>query len=259
MVAAPKDERERYDRAATFWQAYLCDRFAAASTGFPAAIDEEDISTLLPNGLENNGPLQPPQKWNDALSIWSDSFFVTHPAGVVGPYQLVLKAVILMSRCNTFITRQPMPVGRSARHLAQRDRKPCNPIDILNSPKFRQLDSDCISFRLSFHRDYKSLLNARELANTAAAHYTLLANNVAHCATILLHEPFCTSQPDDESMVRSLTSARQILCEPQKRNRHCSRTDVQPQPPFTSLSRPHTTSASSTLSRSLHGSWRLAC
>ncbi|KAL0261217.1 hypothetical protein SLS55_004913 [Diplodia seriata] len=47
-LAPPKDWTEREERRRTFWMCFNVDRYASIGTGWPMAIDEQDIMTNLP-------------------------------------------------------------------------------------------------------------------------------------------------------------------------------------------------------------------
>lgn len=76
---------------------------------------------------------------------------------------------------------------------------------------FKRLDADTVAFRLSFPRDLRAALK-RDVSEAADLDiYLLLAHQVAHVSTILLHESFCTVKVNDPSMARCSSSARAIL------------------------------------------------
>lgn len=75
-----------------------------------------------------------------------------------------------------------------------------------HSREFKQLDADAVSFRLSIPREY---LNVRQYAPLDTRLCLVFA--LPHTATILLHEPWCTTQEGDVSMARCLLSARAVL------------------------------------------------
>lgn len=74
------------------------------------------------------------------------------------------------------------------------------------SRQFKQLDSDAETFLLSIPREYH---NVQQFALQDTRVCLVFA--LPHAATILLHEPWCTSQPGDFSMMRCSKSARAIL------------------------------------------------
>lgn len=49
LIHTTYDEEELYERSVTFWISVICDRFASASTGWASALDEEDITSILPS------------------------------------------------------------------------------------------------------------------------------------------------------------------------------------------------------------------
>ncbi|KAL8666547.1 MAG: hypothetical protein Q9202_001345 [Teloschistes flavicans] len=53
VLPPPRDWTEREERRRTFWMAYCIDRYASMGTGWPLAIDENDIMTNLPSHEEN--------------------------------------------------------------------------------------------------------------------------------------------------------------------------------------------------------------
>lgn len=61
--------------------------------------------------------------------------------------------------------------------------KAVEPLEVKNSPQFKDLDSDLVSFRLSFHRDIKALFS--NFTNSAEDHHLLLALAFAHVASMV--------------------------------------------------------------------------
>lgn len=82
-----------------------------------------------------------------------------------------------------FIQRAPWPIGSRAQLRINGKRGARSPSEIRDSPEFKDLDSDTVAFRLSFHRDLKSLFS--KFQNTAEDHHLLLAQAIAHVATMV--------------------------------------------------------------------------
>ncbi|KAK5074346.1 hypothetical protein LTR64_006509 [Lithohypha guttulata] len=69
-MAPPKDWIEREERRRTFWMAYCQDRYASIGTGWPMAIDEQDILTNLPASEEAflTGKAEPTPALSDVVA-----------------------------------------------------------------------------------------------------------------------------------------------------------------------------------------------
>jgi hypothetical protein len=46
-ISPPRDWIEKEERRRTFWMTFCMDRYATIGTGWPATIDEEDVSLRL--------------------------------------------------------------------------------------------------------------------------------------------------------------------------------------------------------------------
>ena len=87
-------------------------------------------------------------------------------------------------------------------------------IDVRKTDAFKRLENTCTSFIASIPREYqmarRSAMGIR--ADVLTEVYICLVHSMAHSAFILLHEPHVASlNDDDESMVKSLASANEIL------------------------------------------------
>ncbi|KAH8928136.1 hypothetical protein BT69DRAFT_620319 [Atractiella rhizophila] len=191
LPPAQRDE-ENYERAMTFWLAFLTDRFAGASTGWAFQIQLSDISSFLPlppaaNALDYEGIRR-------ALDMHHPDFLSHHPEELVQPFQLQMKACILLSRVVSFMQHAPWR------------EELCHGIEVRSSEGFKQLDREVVNFRLSFP---KTLSIPDKVGVDNIGLY--LAHALSHCCTILLHSPYGSLNPEDTSMNRCMTCARAIL------------------------------------------------
>ena len=66
------------------------------------------------------------------------------------------------------------PVGTNLKSiLGKKKAQLADPFAVRDSPAFKQLDSDNISFRMSFAREYKALYS--QMSNHASSHHLFLA------------------------------------------------------------------------------------
>ncbi|GAA97086.1 uncharacterized protein L969DRAFT_19952 [Mixia osmundae IAM 14324] len=201
-----KDCHIYHERSETFWTNFMCDRFASVSTGWAGAIDEKDITSLLPSQIPEVLETVTEDEAVAALFIRSPQFFTCHPNGLVGPRQLDIKAVILLGRATYYVQRLPPPFGDG-------DALPgCTRESLIESPEFRRLDAELVAFRLSFPPAYRNFSQALGDRSRALFDVELItAHTVPHCSTILLHEPFVSLNATDLPRERCLASARSIL------------------------------------------------
>lgn len=117
----PADARTRCS-AHVFWHAFMCDRIAAACTGWALSLAEEEISTLLPKPTVQPGPVQQitPQEM-EQLSLSSATFFTSNSLPLVDATNLQYKSVVLLGRVCSFLRSAAWPVGsdivRTARFM----------------------------------------------------------------------------------------------------------------------------------------------
>lgn len=112
---------------------------------------------------------------------------------------------ILLSRINCFLQRSPYPIGSRTGEQVDGEIP-----DLRDTPAFKRLDADTVAFRLSFPRDLRHAFES-DGSDTNIETNLILAHQVAHTATILLHEVWCTTELNDPSMQRCMQSASAIL------------------------------------------------
>ncbi|SCV69806.1 BQ2448_1200 [Microbotryum intermedium] len=206
MLGPTEDEDELYERAATFWLAFTCDRFGGASTGWASVIDDNDITTLLPShgtrylvdGL-NSSP----------LSIHNERFLMDNPPLLVDSLGLYLKAVWLLGRVSTWLQRSSIGLGLGNGPLANDLaflHAPAGVTDPRDLPAFKALEQMIFDYQTHVPREYQQLY---QHPNPDSRMY--LVFSLPHAAVILLHEPFCTIRDDDVSMQKCSQSAKAIL------------------------------------------------
>ncbi|BGP39454.1 hypothetical protein JCM10449v2_003404 [Rhodotorula kratochvilovae] len=191
MLAPARDAEEVAERASVFCFAFAADKMTSAATGWAAAIDEDDVTTLLPHppGAEDTSddPLSSP------LYLHNPSFFFANPPHLTHAPQLVFKAYILLGRVVRFLQRAPEPVGSGW----ARDGPGAGSLgageDLRETPAFRALARTVAHFRLSIPRElsYAYYASHRGIENAPLLVFTLL-----HVLDILMHEPFCLAGPD---------------------------------------------------------------
>ncbi|KDE06717.1 hypothetical protein MVLG_02914 [Microbotryum lychnidis-dioicae p1A1 Lamole] len=206
MLGPTEDEDELYERAATFWLGFTCDRFGSASTGWANVIDDHDITTLLPsrgarylvNAL-NSSP----------LSIHNERFLLDNPPLLVDSMGLYLKAVWLLGRVSTWLRRSSIGLGLRNGPLANDLaflHAPARVTDPRDLPAFQALEQMIVDYQIHVPREYQQLY---QHPNPDSRMYLVFA--LPHAAVILLHEPFCTIRDDDVSMQKCSQSAKAIL------------------------------------------------
>ncbi|TKA55976.1 hypothetical protein B0A53_01678 [Rhodotorula sp. CCFEE 5036] len=204
LLGRTDDPEELIEQALTFYGCLCADRFSAASTGWAVSLDDEDFSTPIP-GLQG---FPTSDIENSVLSPRNPQFFVAHPPHLVGPQQLYLKAVVLLGKVVQFSHRAPFTAKFAQSSLND------GAIDVRKTDAFKRLENTCTSFIASIPREYqmarRSAMGIR--ADVLTEVYICLVHSMAHSAFILLHEPHVASlNDDDESMVKSLASANEIL------------------------------------------------
>jgi hypothetical protein len=136
------------------------------------------------------------------------------------------------SRPYSYLQRAPWPIGARTTAKSGTNQIP----DLRETATFKRLDADTVAFRLSFPRELRQLLKrempaggfgpsphlpdihlilAHMVRSAVAVATGWIADcalvQVAHTATIVLHESFCSVEPGDTSMTRCSSSARAIL------------------------------------------------
>ncbi|ORY60382.1 hypothetical protein BCR35DRAFT_198117 [Leucosporidium creatinivorum] len=204
MLPPTNEDDQMFERSVTFWYAFVCDRFASASTGWASSLEEADVTSLLPAppGFE-----YPSENLNSSpLSLHNPHFFTSHPPHLVQSLQLYLKAVVLMGRVVSWLQRSPSPIGVGINNGPPRHVPAAGSRDPRDSPEFQGLDNALVAFQLSIPREY----HQAEL-HAASDTRVSLVHAIPHASVILLHEPFVTMQEDDPSMKKCSVAAREIL------------------------------------------------
>ncbi|ORY74547.1 hypothetical protein BCR35DRAFT_306688 [Leucosporidium creatinivorum] len=195
------DPEELRERALTFYATWIGDRIASASTGWTHALDDADVTTLLPFPSPQEYPVE--DLILSPLSHHNPNFLVAHPPHLVGVEQLYLKVFFALGRVTSLKSRAPEPMGRGLPPPSFNGEPP----DFRTSSAFKRLDSDLVQLRLSIPREY----SLSQLLVDGDTRRPLICS-VPHLATILLHEPFASLDPtDSESNDKCQLSARAIL------------------------------------------------
>ncbi|GAA6057353.1 hypothetical protein JCM3770_005722 [Rhodotorula araucariae] len=191
MLAPARDAEEVAERASVFCFAFAADKMTSAATGWAAAIDEDDVTTLLPHPPcaedTSDDPLSSP------LYLHNPSFFFANPPHLTHAPQLVFKAYILLGRVVRFLQRAPEPVGSGWPRDNSGGAGYGSGEDLRDTPAFRALARTIAHFRLSIPREltYAYYASHRGIENAPLLVFTLL-----HVLDILMHEPFCLAGPD---------------------------------------------------------------
>ncbi|KAK4048864.1 hypothetical protein OIO90_005672 [Microbotryomycetes sp. JL221] len=199
LLPPTDDQEELNERATAFWLAFMADRFSSASTGWATSLDETDVSTVIPSatGVYSIGNTE-----TSVMSPRHPHFLISHPPQHVQGFQLYIKSVILFGRVVNYLHRLPTETAWKVGNI--RGREPA--ADLRMTPDFKQLDADAVAFRLSVPRHFMDVVQGAHEDNRYCLVFAL-----PHTATILLHEPFCTTKPGDVSMERCVLSAKAIL------------------------------------------------
>ncbi|GAA5909807.1 hypothetical protein JCM8208_005467 [Rhodotorula glutinis] len=185
MLAPTSDREEVDERASVFFFCYAADKMTSAATGWAAAINEDDVTSLLPHPPGSEDTYEDPL--SSPLYLHNPAFFTACPSHLTGALQLYFKAYILLGRVVRFLQRAPEPVGSGY----GRENDP----DLRETPAFRSLERTISHFRLSIPREqsYAYYASHAGIENTPFLVFTIL-----HVLTILLHEPFCLGAEIDE-------------------------------------------------------------
>ncbi|KAJ3541142.1 hypothetical protein NM688_g6125 [Phlebia brevispora] len=197
-------------RRNTFWVAYSMEREQGAGNGWAMNLDDRDVSQLLPlrldQFLQGTLVLPPGRQWShdkDVLSV--------HREDQMDSFIMFVKCSILISRVKNFnlrfkslaYTGDPSVIPPTTNPLSG-GLENFYPKD---TPAFRELDELVSSFKASFPPDMKSPMTDDKLDP-----YLYSAWNMAHLASILLHEPF--ARPGSYACISAykiLTSSRAIV------------------------------------------------
>ncbi|KDE07907.1 hypothetical protein MVLG_01817 [Microbotryum lychnidis-dioicae p1A1 Lamole] len=203
-VLPPTDDPEDlYERATACQMAFLADKIATASTAWACSLDEADITTLIP---PPHGVSYPAKDLDTSpLSSWNANFFVDHPPGLVGVFQIYLKCTYLLGRVTTFLSRAPYPIGMSLARM-KTDGSKLTVSDIRNSETFRRLEATIRQFQQSVPREIQNIYTSPNADSRLALIFA-----IPHVCLIMLHEPFVMLVEDDDSFAKCITSARAIL------------------------------------------------
>ncbi|GAA5845123.1 hypothetical protein JCM9279_005442 [Rhodotorula babjevae] len=201
MLAPTSDREEVDERASVFFFCYAADKMTSAATGWAAAINEDDVTSLLPHPPGSEDTYEDPL--SSPLYLHNPAFFTACPSHLTGALQLYFKAYILLGRVVRFLQRAPEPVGSGY----AREGDP----DLRETPAFRNLERTIAHFRLSIPRElsYAYYASGAGIENTPFLAFTIL-----HVLTILLHEPFCLASDVDEqdsSFQKCASAAKAIV------------------------------------------------
>ncbi|KAF9650040.1 hypothetical protein BDM02DRAFT_1526203 [Thelephora ganbajun] len=198
-------------RRNTFYFCYLLDRQQGFANGWAMALDDMDITQLLPlrGDQFDQGMLvlAKERQW-----FHDPRILLTHPEGQTDSFILMVKASIILSRVKNFNLRY------RARYFAKDlDYVPTAsvPMRLQNSevldprstPAFMEVDNLVSSFRSSFPPDLRNPISG----NVVDVHL-FTACTIPHIAMIVLHEPHAVLQATGcISATSLLVAARQIL------------------------------------------------
>lgn len=224
VLPPPATVTELQERQALVWWVYAYDVQASCTTLWPKTLNEDMIRTPLP-AFNPELALTSTTEQEECLLPTSLSFFMTHPPHLVGAPQLYMKSMILLGRALTFVTRLPMPIGRT---LVS---EPILATDVARSDRFTRLQQEITMFLISIPDYYRDVVWRRSSVkqatlppgtdeHTYAWDRLILLNALA--ARILLYENLLT--PADlvrESVERDDQTSEADFSTDTVPSRHC--------------------------------------
>ncbi|KAG0148155.1 hypothetical protein CROQUDRAFT_655307 [Cronartium quercuum f. sp. fusiforme G11] len=205
LLAPPSSATEKYERAVAFWYTFQQDRFLAVSSGKPHAIEESDISSLLPIRPNTiNYPIEPLS--SHPLSLSHPHYFSIH-GNDPDELQIELKATVLLGRVSDWLRRAPEPVGFNLKKVWNLPHNSIAVPDLRSQSSFITLDQQIQTFELSIPR---KMLNLLQICNLVQSR--ILIRLIPSISIILLHECFITNGGlNDMAMERCLNASRVVL------------------------------------------------
>lgn len=198
-------------RRNTFYFCYLLDRQQGFANGWAMALDDMDITQLLPlRGDQFDQGMLVQAK--DRQWFHDPHVLLTHPEGQIDSFILMVKASIILSKVKNFNLRY------RARYFAEdpdytpttktHTRLPgAETMDPRSCPAFLEIDDLVSRFKSSFPPDLRNPING----NVVDVHL-FTACTIPHMAIIVLHEPHAILQANGcISATNLLIAARQIL------------------------------------------------
>ncbi|KAJ3547585.1 hypothetical protein NMY22_g1586 [Coprinellus aureogranulatus] len=196
-------------RRNAFWLAYAIEREHGYGNAWAHALDDADISQLLPvrgDQFQQGTYIAPLERqWAHGRDVLSN-----HPDLTTDSFVLYIKGTILLSKTKAFNSRF------RARHFAgdssvaspRQDQYPNDPIDPRSSPAFMELDN-CLS---SFKRDHFPSHLRTPIVDNVVDNHLYTAFLLPLVSTIMLHDPHAEVQRSGcISALKILTAARAIL------------------------------------------------
>jgi hypothetical protein len=144
-----------------FWLAYLGERQHGVASRFPASLDDDDVSQVLPLTYEDF-EAQVIASEGERQRISNPKALTTHPAEHTDSFILYVKSFVLLSRIKSWCCRA------KARYPTATDYR--------ETPEFKALDSLITSFAISFPKRYRDPLRLGPQGRAVDVHLF-----TAHC------------------------------------------------------------------------------
>ncbi|KDQ05924.1 hypothetical protein BOTBODRAFT_71140 [Botryobasidium botryosum FD-172 SS1] len=192
LLPPPSGSIEAEARINTWWAAYTLERFQAVSSSWAMAVDDEDISQILPIRMDDFEAGRTVLAQRETIA--TPSVLTVHPPVLTDSYTLYVKATILLSRVKIFTLRFRAPEG----------------VTVADTPAFKSLESTILRFGLSFPKEYRSGIGRTPAGGVDTV--LCIALLIPHVAMIHLHDPHAQlKEPNCRSSQKILHAARAIL------------------------------------------------
>ncbi|WVQ77010.1 hypothetical protein IAR50_006689 [Cryptococcus sp. DSM 104548] len=200
MLAPPKTPREREERLATLWMAFIADASFASNSTWTPSMMLSDIATNLPTSMEDWQKVNEEEMIRNPQTAESPAILSEHP--IQDSFVLVIKASMLVSRAASWL-----------RKWSQRDAEPEDHYDGPNTESFKAVIADVELFMGSVPSVLKNVFKLMD--NTAAGSgfdVNLLAIHILpHVAIAILHDGFIRWEATDTSYQTVQKSYEAIL------------------------------------------------
>lgn len=196
LLGRPKSAIEAETVRNVFWITYAMERLYTAGTVWTLAMNDEDISQLMPCRLSDfvSGVFVPTRS---RQHLFSSNMLLEHYSLTTDPWTLYIKATILVSRVRTFNARYRI-TSKSGLHNAK--------TSPTGSELFLRLDQTAAKFCTEIPPAFRTPVGAKVDPLLYMAHL------LPHVAMIQLHDPHANfSDSNDPSTIRLASAVQSIL------------------------------------------------
>jgi len=196
ILPPPKDAIERQERVNLVWVAVICDLIMESSSGWPGALNFNELVLPLPCDTTSLNDSDGPNIPINDQDPKSPDLWTRHP--VEDSFCMLVKACLLLRKVNQFVRELLWNDGFATAR---------------NSTPFRDLDAQIGTFILTFPPCLRDPLTPpKSKFRKTMNHDLMVAQMMLHIMALKLHEPFVQFEDlQDPSTRRVLAAARGIL------------------------------------------------